>query len=95
MFGKGSMTQFSSSNEYAIEVPGRGYVVDTIPQLTLSQEPVCMPVRTDVSQALGNIKSRYIAMGCADIAETIRIITRTVTVTRGEWGTIEEKAPST
>lgn len=79
------MIEINAANEYAVEVPGRGYVAETMPYFKISKEPVCMPLGTDVGQALEHVKERFIAMGCADIAETVRAIYRTVTVTLGEW----------
>lgn len=69
--------------EYAVEVPGRGYVgwMGTVQTKELE-----MGVnRDDAEQLLKATQGKYISMGCLEIAKTLHIVSRTVTVTRSAW----------
>lgn len=86
------MTEIDSAPEYAVEVPGRGYADSHPYSVCLTKEPKAYsPVRDDAISALERTKERYIAMGCPEIAETVRLVSRTVTVTRGEWEPVMRK----
>lgn len=77
------MSQVNESIEYGIEVPGRGFIgyLGTLkPVLEMGVED-----RRDALKMLSSAMSQYVNMGCPEIAKTLRIVTRTVTVTRSDW----------
>jgi len=76
--------QVDKAIEYAIEVPGRGYMGFAMG--SVDAEPgQCMGTLQDAEESLKHAQRRFVSLGCADIAESLRIASRTVTVTRGDW----------
>lgn len=69
--------------EYAVEVPGRGYVgwMGTLQPKGMEDG---VPL-ADAEHLLKATQDKYISMGCPEIAETLRLVSRTVTVTRSNW----------
>jgi hypothetical protein len=80
------MISLDANNEYAIHVPGRGYVMSVGPTIiTLVDDLIIFPDLDDAIATMKRAKMQYVTMRCPEIAESIRILTRTVTVTRGDW----------
>jgi hypothetical protein len=79
------MTEINSENEYAVEVVGRGYVFISFPSLVVSDKAAYQTDVADVHHTAELVRKAYISMGCPEVAETVRVVSRTVTVTRGEW----------
>lgn len=75
-----------SEPEYAVEVAGRGFSIGTRPLLYILGDEPTYGVDLDEARAhMRSLQQHYISLGCADVALTVRIVTRTVTVTRGDW----------
>lgn len=70
--------------EYAVEVPGRGYI-DWAGNLVEQDVMHCLPNINDAVRMMDDVKGRYRNMGCPEVAQTVRVVQRTVTVTRGDW----------
>lgn len=85
------MIEMDAGVEYAVEIPGRGYAFDILSPSAVSPDPVSTTNRAYAEHVLRGLKARYVSMGCADIAETIRLISRTATVTRSEWGPVTKE----
>jgi len=73
------------STEYAIEVPGRGYCGYTSDTVTTADDCGHMAKIVSAEERLKTLRATYINMGCPEIAATLRIVARTVTVTRSDW----------
>lgn len=86
------MNTVESGVEYGVEVVGRGYVTGMLPfTVTLTDDPYTGTIDLADAEALvKRTKGQYTSMGCPEIADTVRLISRTVTVTRSDWGTTEE-----
>lgn len=74
----------TTRKEYAVEVPGRGFIS------YLGNVSIDTPVDTfntaeAASGALRNAAGLYRNLGAPEIADTLRVVERTVTVTYGEW----------
>lgn len=77
------MSRVDTLEEFAVEVPGRGYlgILDM-----LSDDPDTGVTNPD--DAVKMLKSgmrKYESMGCPEIAATLRVVKRTITLTRGDW----------
>lgn len=72
-----------TSFEYAVEVPGRGYIgwVGILkPDIETGLSELA-----EAEKILKSWQQEYISMGCPEIAETLRLVSRVVTVTRSNW----------
>lgn len=80
------MTEPETTFEYAIEIPNRGYVADIFPQMKVVPEIVfgCRTIE-EADDILRRAYQGYIQMGCPEIAETLVIVSRAVTVRRSDW----------
>lgn len=81
------MTQHTDV-EYAVEVPDRGWYIGGMPPTTvlLSESPEHgVPNLAQANDLAYSVRNRYHALGCPEIAETVRVVSRTVVVTRGDW----------
>jgi len=74
----------NSANEYAVEVPGRGYI-GWAGSLLKDLPESGLPTLEDAEKTMKQGKAKYESMGCPDIAKTLRIVERTITVTRSDW----------
>lgn len=81
------MTTVETDTEYGVEVVGRGYVTGMLPfTITLTNDPYTGTIDRAGAEALvKRTKGQYTSMGCPEIADTVRLVSRTVTVTRGDW----------
>jgi hypothetical protein len=70
--------------EYAIEVPGRGYI-GFHGILRQGTDLLSFNEFDSAVRALESGRGKYISMGCPEVAETLRIVTRTVTITCSDW----------
>ena len=79
------MTDHETATEYAIEVPGRGFAVRQPWGVVVSDEAPYSSDLMHTMNELNSIKVTYEKAGCPEIAETVRLVSRTVTVTRSAW----------
>lgn len=86
------MTHVEAGTEYSVEVVGRGYVTGVVPwSISLTDDPYTGTIDLADAEALvKRTKGQYISMGCPEIADTVRLISRTVTVTRSDWTPAED-----
>lgn len=78
--------------EYVVEVPGKGYINcwTAFGDSVTDTPPSSGTWGADLSykralEAYDRARGQYEQMGCADVAETIRIVSRIVTVERTDW----------
>lgn len=86
------MSATDVTSEWGVEVPGRGYVITVLPSIIveLGDDPYTGTAsREDAEAGLRRAKHAYTTMGCSEIADTVRLISRTVTVVRGDWHPID------
>ena len=83
------MTQVDTGTEYAIEVPGRGYM--GFAMSSVQDEPdQLIQSESDAIESLKHARRRFVSLGCPDISETLRVVQRTITVTRDDWRLIDD-----
>lgn len=82
------MTIIDKSTEYGVEVADRGYVDTFCGTVVVSENELTTTFVATLEEATSLAKrvvSAYTQMGCPEIAETIHIVERDVTVTRSDW----------
>lgn len=72
-------------DEYAVEVPGRGYLDLYSSKLREAHEVNGSPSESWALDEAERVRNRYRVMGCPDVAETVRVVSRKVTTSRGHW----------
>lgn len=73
-------------DEYVVEVPGRGYVGSTyLSGLVDENQVVPFLSKGDADGEAERVAGRYRAVGCPEVAETVRVASRKVTISRGAW----------
>jgi hypothetical protein len=80
--------------EYAIEVPDRGYIANYPAGYDgkVTRDPNQASVCDNPHDALERLKTsmgKYTSMGCPEIATTLRIVSRTATLTYSDWVALE------
>lgn len=76
---------------YAIEVPRRGWMNPMTGNVYQTTDSISgMETQAEARKALDNARAKWIALGCPDIAKTLRIASRTVSVTRTEFTPLGE-----
>jgi hypothetical protein len=86
------MTTIDSSNDYAVEVPGLGFVTGHFPIISVrdvSTEAAYVNDHTEANNLAKTVAAEYRRLGLWDIANTVRVVQRTVTVTRGDWEPVD------
>lgn len=83
-----------TSVQYAIEYPGKGILSmsrgpSSIYLIGEAEEKSGMLSREDAEQTLKTLKGRYENMGVPEVAETLRIVSRTVTITYPDYQPLE------
>jgi hypothetical protein len=87
------MTIIDSEPEYAVEVPGRGFSRGSFVMEYLGDEPTYGVDLDDAKKRRESLAKHYDALGCPEVAVTVRVVQRTVEVTRGDWEPYEEMPP--
>lgn len=81
------MSTEESWTEYHVEIPGKGFYNDYFGYNGgLIQNPIDGTTdREDAEKLLANGRGVYERMGCPEVAETLRIVSRTVTLIKTDW----------
>lgn len=84
------MTTIDNRPDYSIEVPGLGFIGGTgfgpsDVAIVDESKATYSSDRSSAEKALEQVQKAYTRLGLVDTAASARIITRTVTVTRGDW----------
>lgn len=76
-----------SSDDYGVEVPGFGFVAGQFPYLTVgeSADAIYGSTHEDALSLAATITTTYRRLGLPDIADSVRVVRRTVTVSRSDW----------
>lgn len=77
------MSDGENFTEYAVEVPGRGFATWAGP-LSAEAEYWVRNIN-EANDLAANLRSKLMALRCDDIMVTMRIVSRIVTIERGDW----------
>src|SRR6478736_6810910 len=73
------------TREYAVEVPGRGYMAWSGHVHATMEDDDYVKTMGDAEKRLEEGRNKFTSMGCPDIASTLRIVHRIMTVVRSDW----------
>lgn len=78
---------YTESTQYAIEIPGRGYYDPWTGTIVRGAGDDYHGIDNleDALKSLDSTRRKYESIGCADVGETARIVSRTVRLTFGPW----------
>lgn len=80
-----SAVAFDEFDEYVVEVPGRGYSGPYSNGLSEGHAVQPFLRKGDAEHDAESVRGRYVNMGLPEVAETVRVVSRKVTVARGDW----------